>query len=205
MATKHPIRMLLSIIDDEDLISKYVDYFKYGDTEIKNIYRQLEAGINVGLTTSTGRVLDSVSAALEICNTRTYEGECSMKLESVAYYSKNDIEIPFEIKDNILNTREILREVVRLYQKGENKSDIANAAQKTIAKGLSQIAIENADKKGVEVIGATGGVFYNEAITDTCKKYIEENGYNFIQHKNTCAGDGSVSLGQAIVAKTKLN
>ena len=34
---------------------------------------------------------------------------------------------------------------------------------------------------------------------------IEENGYNFIQHKNTCAGDGSVSLGQAIVAKTKLN
>lgn len=205
MATKHPIRMLLSIIDDEDLISKYVDYFKYGDTEIKNIYRQLEAGINVGLTTSTGRVLDSVSAALEICNTRTYEGECSMKLESVAYYSKNDIEIPFEIKDNILNTREILREVVRLYQKGENKSDIANAAQKTIAKGLSQIAIENADKKGVNVIGATGGVFYNEAITDTCKKYIEENGYNFIQHKNTCAGDGSVSLGQAIVAKTKLN
>ena len=205
MATKHPIRMLLSTIDDEDLISKYVDYFKYGDTEIKNIYRQLEAGINVGLTTSTGRVLDSVSAALEICNTRTYEGECSMKLESVAYYSKNDIEIPFEIKDNILNTREILREVVRLYQKGENKSNIANAAQKTIAKGLSQIAIENADKKGVEVIGATGGVFYNEAITDTCKKYIEENGYNFIQHKNTCAGDGSVSLGQAIVAKTKLN
>ena len=76
-----------------------------------------------------------------------------MKLESVAYYSKNDIEIPFEIKDNILNTREILREVVRLYQKGENKSDIANAAQKTIAKGLSQIAIENADKKGVNVIG----------------------------------------------------
>lgn len=73
------------------------------------------------------------------------------------------------------------------------------------SKGLSQIAIENADKKGVEVIGATGGVFYNEAITDTCKKYIEENGYNFIQHKNTCAGDGSVSLGQAIVAKTKLN
>ena len=171
MATKHPIRMLLSIIDDEDLISKYVDYFKYGDTEIKNIDRQLEAGNNVGLTT----------------------------LESVAYYSKNDIEIPFEIKDNILNTREILREVVRLYQKGENKSDIANATQKTIAKGLSQIAIENADKKGVDVIGATGGVFYNEAITDTCKKYI------FIQHKNTCAGDGSVSLGQAIVAKTKLN
>lgn len=98
MATKHPIRMLLSIIDDEDSISKYVDYFKYGDTEIKNIYRQLEAGINVGLTTSTGRVLDSVSAALEICNTRTYEGECSMKLESVAYYSKMTLKFHLKLK-----------------------------------------------------------------------------------------------------------
>ena len=39
-----------------------------------------------------------------------------MKLESVILL-QNDIEIPFEIKDNILNTREILREVVRLYQK----------------------------------------------------------------------------------------
>lgn len=204
MATKHPIRMLLSILNDEDLIKNYVNHFKYGELEIKNIYKQLESGINVGTTTSTGRVLDSISAALEICNERTYEGECSMKLESVAYYSKNNLEIPFEIKDNQLNTSEILREVVRLYQKGENRSDIANAAQNTIAKGLAQLAIENADKKGIVDIGATGGVFYNEAITNTCKNYIEKNGFNFIQHKNTCAGDGSVSLGQAIIAKTKL-
>ena len=204
MATKYPIRMLLSIIDDEELIKNYVDYFKYGEIEIKNIYRQLEKGINVGLTTSTGRVLDSISAALEICDTRTYEGECSMKLESVAYYSKNKLEIPFEIKNNELDTREILREVVRLYQKGENKADIANAAQNAIASGLGQLAIESGDKKGVSDIGATGGVFYNEAITNTCKNYVEKNGYNFIQHKNTCAGDGSVSLGQAIVGKTSL-
>ena len=60
-----------------------------------------------------------------------------------------------------------------------------------------------ADKKGLSDIGATGGVFYNEAITDTVKNYIENNGFNFIQHKNTCAGDGSVSLGQAIVCKKK--
>ena len=58
-----------------------------------------------------------------------------------------------------------------------------------------------ANKKGITDIGATGGVFYNEAITDTVKNHIENNGYNFIQHKNTCAGDGSVSLGQVIVAK----
>lgn len=201
VATKYPIRMLLSILKDEELIKNYINYFKYGEMEIKNIYKQIDAGINVGKTTSTGRVLDSVSVALEICSERTYEGEASMKLESAAYYSTNELELPMIIENDVLNTTEILREVVNLYSKGYKKSDIANAAQKTVSNGLSELAIRAADKKGLDSIGATGGVFYNEAITDSVKNYIESRDYTFLQHKNTCCGDGSVSLGQAIVAK----
>ena len=201
VATKYPARMLASILDDEDLIKNYSDYFKYGEIEIKNIFKQIEAGINVGKTTSTGRVLDSMAVALEICHERTYEGECSMKLESAAYYSTKKLEIPVIIEDNQLNTTEILREVVRLYQSGEKKADVAAAGQFAVASGLSELAIKSAEKKNITEIGATGGVFYNEAITDTVKNHIENSEYNFIQHKNTCAGDGSVSLGQVIVAK----
>ncbi|SEK26527.1 hydrogenase maturation protein HypF [Methanobrevibacter gottschalkii] len=201
IATKYPARMLASILNDENLIKNYSNYFKYGEIEIKNIFKQIDAGINVGKTTSTGRVLDSMAVALEICNERTYEGECSMKLESTAYYSNKNIEIPLNIENNILNTSEILKEVVKLYQDGEKKADVAAAGQNAIARGLSQLAINAASKKSIQEIGATGGVFYNEAITNTVKNYIEGNGFNFIQHKNTCAGDGSVSLGQAIIAK----
>ena len=201
VATKYPVKMLLSILKDDNLIGKYTDYFKYGETEIRNIKRQIEAGINVGVTTSTGRVLDSMAVALEICHERTYEGECSMKLESAAYYTTNELEIPVIIEDDQLNTTEILREVVRLYQKGEKKADVAAAGQVAVASGLSELALKCADKKNILDIGATGGVFYNEAITETVKNCIESNGYNFIQHLNTCAGDGSVSLGQSIVAK----
>ena len=201
MATKYPARMLASILNDENLIRNYSKYFKYGETEIKNIFKQLASGINVGKTTSTGRVLDSMAVALEVAHVRTYEGECSMKLESCAYYATNDLEIPFTIEDNTLNTTEILKEVVKLYQNGEKKADIACAGQNAVAKGLAELAIRAADKKGIGQIGATGGVFYNEAITDTVKNHIMDNGYEFIQHTNTCAGDGSVSLGQAIIAK----
>ena len=201
IATKYPARMLASILKDEDIIKKYANYFKYGEIEIKNIFKQIDAGINVGISTSTGRVLDSMAVALEICHERTYEGECSMKLESCAYHSTNDLEIPIIIEDNILNTTEILREVVKLYKNGTKKADVACAGQKAVAKGLAELAINAADKKNITTIGATGGVFYNEAITDTVKKHVESNDYTFIQHKNTCAGDGSVSLGQAIIAK----
>ncbi|WP_432645442.1 carbamoyltransferase HypF [Methanobrevibacter sp.] len=201
VATKYPARMLASILNDEELIKNYSDYFKYGEIEIKNIFKQINARINVGKTTSTGRILDSMAVALEICNERTYEGECSMKLESAAYYATKNIEIPIIIENNILNTTEILKEVVRLYQNGEKKANVAAAGQNAVARGLSELAINAANKKNINKIGATGGVFYNEAITNTVKNYIENNGFNFIQHKNTCAGDGSVSLGQAIIAK----
>ena len=201
VATKYPARMLASILNDKDLIKNYSHYFKYGEIEIKNIFKQINSGINVGKTTSTGRILDSMAVALEICHERTYEGECSMKLESAAYYATKNIEIPISIENNILNTSEILKEVVRLYQNGEKKADVAAAGQKAVARGLSELAINAANKKNIKEIGATGGVFYNESITNTVKNYIENNGFNFIQHKNTCAGDGSVSLGQSIIAK----
>jgi len=201
MATRYPARMLASILGEADLIKDYSQYFKYGDVEIRNLFKQLESGINVGKTTSTGRVLDSMAVALEIAHERTYEGECSMKLESCAYYSTKDIEIPYIIENNILNTTEILREVVKLYQNGEKKADVANAGQNAVANGLAELAMNAADEKGLKDIGATGGVFYNEAITNAVKEHITKEGYKFIQHLNTCAGDGSVSLGQSIIAK----
>lgn len=207
MATKFPARMLASILYDsydnldEILKDNYAHFFKYGEKEVDLVLKQINSQLNVGLSSSTGRVLDSVAVALNICGERTYEGECSMKLESHAYPAKGLFEIPFEIKNNQLDTSLILKEVVDLYIKGEDTREIASAAQIAVSNGLSELAIRAADKKGLDAIGGTGGVFYNEAITSACKNYIENAGYKFIQHKNSCCGDGSVSLGQAIVAK----
>ena len=192
---KHPY------IGSEHLL---LSLLKYGDIEIKNIYKQLKSGINVGVSTSAGWVLDAMAVALDIAHVRTYEGECSMKLESAAYYSTKDLEIPVILKDNTLDTTEILRNVIKLYKKGEKKADVASAGQAAVSKGLCELAIKYADKCKLSDIGATGGVFYNEAISTYVKNYIEENGYNFREHINTCAGDGSISLGQSIIAKHKL-
>lgn len=208
-ATKYPARMLASILSKEYereeleriLKENYSHLFKYGEKEVEMVLKQIDSNLNVGLSTSTGRVLDSVATALDICGERTYEGECSMKLESAASKSENPIAIDFEIRDNKLVTSKILKSVVENYLNGANKKDIAAGAQIAVAKGLSELAIENAGN--VDTIGATGGVFYNEAISKTCKDYITNNGFKFIQHKNSCSGDGSVSVGQAIVAKVK--
>lgn len=212
LTTRYPVRMVMAMLYDyyseeelrELMENEYIHYFKYGAKEIDLVLKQLDRQFNVQKTTSTGRVLDAISAALGICGERTYEGECAMKLESTAYYGEDTVEIPVEIKTDggvdILDTSKILISVLEAKKSGERVQDIACSAQKAVAEGLAKLGIKAADKTGVNVIGGTGGVFYNEAISRTIKDAVTESGYEFIQHKNTCAGDGSVSLGQAAIA-----
>lgn len=219
LTTKYPARMVMSMLyshmDTEELVrlmkTDYIDYFKHGDREVDLVLKQLQKGFNTSITTSTGRVLDAISAALGICGKRTYEGECAMKLESAAYYGEDLLEIPFEIEGNLnngmefLNTSKILISAMEMKQNGEKIGNIACAAQRAVALGLAEMAVNAADKSGVNVIGGSGGVFYNEAISIAVRDAVESAGYTFVQHNNTCAGDGSVSIGQAAVASWKSN
>ncbi|MBO6105168.1 MAG: carbamoyltransferase HypF, partial [Methanobrevibacter sp.] len=107
-------------------------------------------------------------------------------------------------KRKILDTTAIMRYIVDKIEEGENLNKIAVAGQKAVSIGLAKLAVESAKEKGIKTIGATGGVFYNEAITDYIKSYIENEGFEFVQHVNSCPGDGSVSLGQAIIAGCNL-
>jgi len=211
-STKYPARFLLSILfntyDKDELrnlfIDNYVDFFKYGEKEIDITIKQLEKGFNVPITTSAGRILDSISTALGICGKRTYEGEASMKLESIASKSSADLKIPLEFNKyenrSVLDTSSILNQVIEMKNKGLAIKDIAKAGQEAVAIGLGKMAVDGANMKNIDVVGVTGGVFYNEAISNSVKEYVKKQGLKFIRNNNSCAGDGSISLGQAIIS-----
>ena len=226
LCTKYPARMLAAILSNpnsdyerdkygeenvQELMERnYLDAFPHGKMEIASLFKQIERNLNVGINTSTGRCLDSIAAALNICHERSYEGEAPMKLESAAfnYLKMNDSDklndYPIIIKDHddrrVLDTTAILRYVIDKLEEGEDIGRIAAAGQEAVSIGLAKIAIEAAEDCGIDTVGVTGGTFYNEAITAHIKDCIENAGLKFIQHTNSCPGDGSVSLGQAIVA-----
>ena len=226
LCTKYPARMLAAILSNpnsdyerdkygeenvQELMERnYLDAFPHGKMEIASLFKQIERNLNVGINTSTGRCLDSIAAALNICSERSYEGEAPMKLESAAfnYLKMNDLDkindYPIIIKDHddkrVLDTTAILRYVIDKLEEGEDIGRIAAAGQESVSIGLAKLAIEAAENCGIDTVGVSGGTFYNEAITAHIKDCIENAGLKFIQHTNSCPGDGSVSLGQAIVA-----
>ena len=229
LCTKYPARMLAAILSNpnsdyerdkygeenvQELMERnYLDAFPHGKMEIASLFKQIERNLNVGINTSTGRCLDSIAAALNICHERSYEGEAPMKLESAAfnYLKMNDLDklndYPIIIKDHddrrVLDTTAILRYVIDKLEEGEDIGRIAAAGQEAVSIGLAKLAIEAAENCGIDTVGVSGGTFYNEAITAHIKDCIENAGLKFIQHTNSCPGDGSVSLGQAIVAGIK--
>jgi hydrogenase maturation protein HypF len=62
------------------------------------------------------------------------------------------------------------------------------------------MAFRTANSEGINTIAFSGGVANNHMITKTIREKIEANGLRFIRHKRVPAGDGGISLGQAVIA-----
>lgn len=217
LSTKYPIRMAMGILynamETEELRkimkTKYLSYFKYGEKEVDITLKQLENNFNTAQTSSMGRVLDSISVLLGISRNRGYEGECSMKLESTARegFDLLDIILETKIVDDraVIDTSSLLIDVLELINTGVMIEEIACACQRALAEKLAELAVVAAKTHRTDMIGVTGGVFYNEFISKVVKTYVEQEGYTFIQHEQTCSGDGSVSMGQCAIVGWQKN
>ena len=213
LATRFPARMVAGILWQHlgrEKLERVLDEFcasgfKHGKREMEIVIRQLERNLNVFRTSSCGRVRDAVACLLGICDERTYEGEPAIKLEAAA--GNEDVEElklePAIKKVNgmkVVDTSQLLADIVSALQARVPRRYIAAAAQRAIARGLASIAIDTASSRGVSVVGGSGGVFYNWAITAAVRKEIEKAGLQFVQHEFLPPGDGCISIGQAVVA-----
>jgi|Deesub1362B_J571_1020462.scaffolds.fasta_scaffold00071_84 hydrogenase maturation protein HypF len=204
LATRYPSRMvagiLYDVLSEEELRDLLKDlYFPRGEREIDVVMRQLERDVNVVMTSSTGRVLDATAALLGICNERTYEGEPAMSLEAFAHYGNaENVELPVEIKNGILDTRMILLGAYEALKEGKKREDIAAAVHKALAEGFSEIMFEASEKSGIKITGMSGGVALNSIIPRIIKERMEREGRKFILNKLVPPGDGGISFGQCI-------
>lgn len=203
LATRYPFRIVAGIlfgkIGIEEFLRKNQRYFPHGENEIEIILQQLKNRKGITETTSCGRILDALSAVLEVCCERTYEGEPSMKLESAALKGKDVLKLKPTIKNEILETTPLIQEIFEKRNK-YSKRDLAYSAHIYLADGLSGLAMQQAQEKNVDTIGFSGGVAYNEILVKTMRKTIEDSGMRFLVHERVPPGDGGLSFGQAVAS-----
>jgi hydrogenase maturation protein HypF len=205
LATRYPLRTVAGILANvtevtnvEKWLLDHQDQLPYGKNEVEIILQQTKDRA-VLQTTSCGRILDAIATILGICYERTYEGEPAMKLESVALAGKDVLKFKPLIQNDVIDTTSLVSEIFKNRNK-HSAADLAFSAQFYLALSLAQLAIEKAEALGVDAIGFSGGVAYNEHITSTMRRIVEANGLEFVVHRLVPPGDGGASFGQAVTA-----
>jgi hydrogenase maturation protein HypF len=207
LATRFPERMLYGILPDDDVL-ELLSTRGWNDIELGVLRKQLDQKVNVWYTSSTGRVLDAVSALLGICRERTYEGEPAMKLESAAHIGKAE---PWDLSflnsggAEVLSTKALCREAFSRMKKAtpgdiQAVRDIAASFQYNLALGIAHLAIHAAVSGGLEKIALSGGVAINSAIRNTIREEIQKSGAEYVVNMEYPLGDGCISFGQCICA-----
>jgi len=217
LSTQFPARMVagmlwqaLEPIEVERALNEFcTSGFRYGGRELGVVLLQLERNLNVFWTSSCGRVLDAVACLIGACGERTYEGEPAIKLEAWANGGNPDrlkFEPILEDKDGmtVMDTSQLLINIIDALRNGVPRRHIAAAAQRTVAKGLAEIAVDAALNRGIGAVGGSGGVFYNRAITATVRALVEKSGLKYFTHGLLPPGDGGISVGQAVMAANAL-
>jgi hydrogenase maturation protein HypF len=205
LATRYPLRMAGGILsksaDVEEWLLSNSAHLLHGKEEVEIILKQSKRH-SLPQTTSCGRVLDAISAILGLCYERTYEGEPALKLESAAVKGTDELKLDPTVRDNILNTADLVHEIFN-QRNSQKVGDLASSAQSYLARGLAQLAIDEAKQVDIDVIGFSGGVAHNKHMAQTIRKIVEENGLRFAVHESVPPGDGGISLGQAVAAGWK--
>ncbi|MCG2825861.1 MAG: carbamoyltransferase HypF, partial [Thermoplasmatales archaeon] len=201
-AVKDPRRIVFGIFEKIGIRN---DYFDEKESDM------LRKGMrNASMTTSFGRVLDALSCYLGVCQRQTYDGEPAMKLER--YLENGRLKYDFEVdtvnKDRrIVSTVDLFMQLID-YSKNKKiseteKSDLSYSFVYHLLKKLTEIALEKADEKGIDYIGITGGVSYNNTIVKTVEGFVKNSDKKILVHNNIPNGDGGISVGQnAVVGKS---
>ncbi len=206
LATRYPIRMAAGILHGKPQIEEWLhsncERFPHGQRELDTVLLQLDRP-PLPSTTSCGRVLDAVAAVVGVCFERTYAAEPAMKVESAAIGGRDVLNLQLKTEENVVDTCQLVYETF-VQRKNFSTADLAFSAQSYVARSLAQLASAKAKNLGVDNVGFSGGVAYNEHITSAIGKIVEENGLKFMVHELVPPGDGGISFGQALAAAWQL-
>lgn len=155
-------------------------------------------------TSSLGRFLDAVSAALGMRRVRTYEGEPAIALEA---YARPRGSLEKRMLEGLLlggrrlevDTPSLFVNVLEDAAAGDPRG-AAWLAQAASGYLLGRIACEFLHEAGRRVVPLTGGAAVNEYVAWGVEEALKECGASVYLHRLVPPGDGGIALGQALYA-----
>jgi len=173
----------------------------------ETILRMMERRVNSPMTSSCGRLFDGVAAIIGLREVVDYEAQAAMELESAAWAAPMDAgAYPFSLirQGNIwqIGVRPLFEAIVEDLRKNTPVETISVRYHNGLVKILSRLAESLREDFSLDRICLSGGTFQNGYLLSTLLQKLEANGFEVFTQAEVPAGDGGLSLGQALVASS---
>ena len=154
------------------------------------------------LTTSVGRLFDSVAALCGIVDAATYEGQAAIRLEQAA--GSDARRYPVEMTDGspaLIETGPLVRAVAADVQAGQDSAVVSGAFHRWVADAVLAASRSALDRTGLSAVALSGGVFQNRHLVELLVPDLERSGFEVLRHRQVPPNDGGIALGQAAIAR----
>ncbi len=171
------------------------------------IQQMINKSINSPLTSSCGRLFDSVAALLGLRYTASFEGQAAAELEMLLVPGDHDTgSYPFEIQKSdanpwLLPVQPIIKSIVFDILKNSAPQQISRRFHNTLAALFTRVCQEIRNEKNISEVVLSGGVFQNLYLHQQLKTNLETLSFSVYSHEQLPTNDGGISLGQALAGR----
>ena len=180
----------------------FVRELELGKAEL--ILRMMEQRVNSPLTSSCGRVFDAVAALIGIRQEVTYEAQAAIELEMCARSSSETDGYPLAIHRQNghwqIDACPLFGAIVEDLSRKVCAETISRRFHNGLIETLERLACLLRQESSINQICLSGGTFNNSLVFEHLIRKLESDGFEVFTHSEVPAGDGGLSLGQALVA-----
>ncbi|HKW26704.1 MAG TPA: carbamoyltransferase HypF [Terriglobales bacterium] len=211
-AIREPWRMAVSYLFrhfGRDFLNFKVPFVQQLDSaKLKVLLQAAERHINSLLTSSCGRLFDAVAALAGIRQQVNYEAQAAIELEMAMEGGADQpgyaLEIAEENEQLIISTRSLFVELLSDLEKFTATGTISARFHLGLVAAWARAAEILRRRTGLERVCLSGGSFNNRFLLEHLQARLRASGFQVFTHAEVPAGDGGLSLGQALVAAHRL-
>jgi len=209
-AVREPWRAALALVDDAmpgAPLDRLPALSARSAEEIRVVRRMIAAGLNAPPAHGVGRVFDAVGALVLGRGVARYEAQVAMALEWEADPDER-APYPFALDCGVepwqVDLRPLVRAVLGDLFDAKPAAAVAARFHDTLAAVAAALVAEAIRRHGRLPVVLTGGCFQNARLVEACLRRLAATGVETYTHQRIPAGDGGLSLGQALVADAVL-
>ncbi len=159
----------------------------------------LRARINSPLTSSMGRFFDAASALVGVRQEATYEGQAAIELEALADPSETGF-YEFEIRPGEFDPTPLWQQLLADWRRGLPVSTLAARFHNSLVELNVELCQRLRQETSVQAVALSGGVWQNRYLLEHTFQRLQSAGFQVLVHHRVPTNDGSIALGQAMIA-----